>query len=329
MPLVPVISVMCCTYNQEKYIKNCLEGFVNQKTKVPFQVIVHDDASVDSTPQIIREYERKYPEIIKGIYQKENQFSIHPKRLQKFVYPMLAGKYVASCEGDDFWCDKEKLQKQYDAMEQNPDCSICLHKVKMIYENGVETEKYIPSLDFYPDKMMGEDYIRQYLLAKMELFHTSSFFVKRDILFSIPKSMDDSFFVGDVPIILWCAANGNLLFQDYVGSCYRMMSQGSTNQALKNRNYAIMRQKTSVEGLLAFNAETGGKYWEYMKHDLYMRKAQLYFYDKSSMSSNEKKQVFAELSLKEKITAQIKFTKSGNILRNIREIIRLRRYKTQ
>lgn len=317
----PIVSVVCCTYNQENYIKNCLEGFVNQKTTFPFQVIVHDDASTDSTAQIVREYERNYPEIIKGIYQKENQFSIHPKRISKFTHPMLTGKYVAFCEGDDYWCDNEKLEQQYNAMESNPDCSICVHKVEMIYEDGTSSGEYIKTLDFTPGKIIGEDYIKHLYLKGGNLFHTSSYFMKKDILESVPQSMDDSFFVRDMPMILWCAENGNVLFQDFVGSCYRVMSQGSTNQALKNRKYAMMRLKASLDGNLAFNAETAGKYWDYMKHGIYIRKAQLYYCDKSILSSGEKKQVLSELSFKERMTARIKFTRIGNILRNTRQLM--------
>lgn len=323
--MIPVVSVSCCTYNQEKYICNCLESLINQKTTFPFQVIVHDDASTDSTPQIIKKYEREYPGIIKGIYQKKNQFSIHPMRINQFIFPMLTGKYVAFCEGDDYWCDNEKLQKQYDAMERNPDCSICVHKVEMIYANGASSGKYIQTLDFTPGKIIGEEYIKHLLGNSENLFQTSSFFIKRNILLSIPENMKNSFYVGDMPIILWSAENGNVLFLDYVGSCYRLMSQGSTNQALRNRKYAMMRVKTSLDGRLAFNAETDGKYWECMKHGIYLSKAQLYYGDKSTMSLDEKNQVLSELTYIERLIAKIKFTRVGNILRNTAALMRMLR----
>ena len=110
------LSVICLTYNHEKFIRQALDGFVMQKTNFPFEVIVHDDASTDETAKIIREYEIKYPELIKPIYQKENlwQKGIPTKN---YIYPKINGKYVALCEGDDYWTDPLKLQKQVDFLE--------------------------------------------------------------------------------------------------------------------------------------------------------------------------------------------------------------------
>lgn len=120
------VSIWCTAYNHEKYILQCLDGFVNQQTNFEFEVIVHDDASTDSTASIIREYERKYPNIIKPIYQTVNQYSQkHINMIKTFFLPKAKGKYIAICEGDDYWIDPLKLQKQVDFMEANPICTIC------------------------------------------------------------------------------------------------------------------------------------------------------------------------------------------------------------
>ena len=124
---LPMVSICCITFKHEKYIRECLDGFIMQKTNFPFEVIVHDDASPDKTADIIREYEAKYPDIIKPIYQTENQYSQKIKPLWKHVFPRCRGKYIAICEGDDFWCDENKLQMQYDFMEANPDYIWCMH----------------------------------------------------------------------------------------------------------------------------------------------------------------------------------------------------------
>lgn len=126
------VSIICNTYNHEKYIKDALDGFVMQKTQFPFEVLVHDDASTDRTAEIIRYYEKKYPEIIKPIYQIENQYSKGEKISMKFQFPRVKGKYVAICEGDDYWTDLYKLQKQYDAMEKHPEVDICAHQAEML-----------------------------------------------------------------------------------------------------------------------------------------------------------------------------------------------------
>jgi glycosyltransferase involved in cell wall biosynthesis len=102
-----MVSVSCCAYNHEKYIRKCLDGFVRQKTNFKFEVIVHDDASTDNTAEIIREYEKLYPNIIKPIYQKENQYSQGISIKKQYMLPKLQGKYIATCEGDDWWIDDE------------------------------------------------------------------------------------------------------------------------------------------------------------------------------------------------------------------------------
>lgn len=111
-----------------EYIKDALEGFVSQKTNFNYEVLIHDDASTDNTADIIREYERKYLELIKPIYQKENQYSKGVNITSTFHLPRLKGRYVALCEGDDYWTDSGKLQRQFDAMEAHPELDICAHK---------------------------------------------------------------------------------------------------------------------------------------------------------------------------------------------------------
>ena len=130
-----LVQIICSTYNQEKYIGKCLDGFIMQKTNFKFEVLVCDDASTDKTADIIKEYQNKYPEIIKPIFNKENQYSKGVSNWMTYLFPACNSKYVAICDGDDYWCDENKLQKQVDLLEANPDYSLCFHPVKMIYEN--------------------------------------------------------------------------------------------------------------------------------------------------------------------------------------------------
>jgi len=122
----PLVSVICFAYNHEKFIQKCLDGFVMQKNNFAFQVIIHDDASTDKTADIIREYQEKYPEIIKPIFQSENQYSkeFYGNMIEK-IYSNLRGKYTAFCEGDDYWTDEYKLQKQVDFLESHPEFVMC------------------------------------------------------------------------------------------------------------------------------------------------------------------------------------------------------------
>lgn len=140
----PLLTISCLTYNHEKFLRQTLDGFVSQKTNFKFEVIIHDDASTDATQDIIKEYQEKYPEIIKPILQTENQHSKKISISRTFVFPNVKTKYLAICEGDDYWTDENKLQKQVDFLEANPDYSICFHPVKVIYENNFRPEEIYP-----------------------------------------------------------------------------------------------------------------------------------------------------------------------------------------
>lgn len=122
----PLVSIRCLVYNHEPYLRQCLDGFVMQRTSFPFEAIVHDDCSTDGSAAIIREYAEKYPDIIKPIYETENQFSKHDGSLARAMDAAMhpGSKYVALCEGDDYWTDPDKLQKQVDIMEKDPEVGL-------------------------------------------------------------------------------------------------------------------------------------------------------------------------------------------------------------
>ena len=119
-----MVSVICLAYNHIEYIRDALEGFVSQVTDFEYEVIVHDDASDDGTTLIIEEFQKKYPQIIKPIYQKENQYSKKVDLIKEFLAPSAKGKYIALCEGDDYWCNNYKLQKQVEFLEGTIDTEV-------------------------------------------------------------------------------------------------------------------------------------------------------------------------------------------------------------
>lgn len=127
------VTIRCITYNQKDYIRQCLDGFVMQRTNFRFEAIVHDDASTDGTDEIVREYAEKYPDIIKPIFETENQYSKHDGSLGRIMNANTRGKYVAICEGDDYWTDPLKLQKQADFLDANPQCSLTYHACKNVF----------------------------------------------------------------------------------------------------------------------------------------------------------------------------------------------------
>jgi glycosyltransferase involved in cell wall biosynthesis len=131
----PMVYTRTMTYNHEPYIRDCIEGILMQKTTFPVRVLIHDDASNDKTAEIVREYAEKYPNVIKAYFQEVNSYSQKDradfKRLREPFQRWRIGKYEATCEGDDYWTDPYKLQKQVDFLTNHPECAICFHSVKI------------------------------------------------------------------------------------------------------------------------------------------------------------------------------------------------------
>lgn len=223
-----MVSICCLVYNHEKYLRQCLDGFIMQKTNFKYEVLIHDDASTDASADIIREYEQKYPDIIKPIYQTENQYSKGVKISWELQYPRAKGKYIALCEGDDFWSDENKLQTQFDVMENNADCSMCVHKVRIVREKGTDTGNYYPRSDDVKFCMDTEEML-SLLVKEGYPFHTSSYFLRKTtILKYIDKSpkFQYAFNVGDKPLLLFCISDGNIVYINTSMSCWRSGSIG-------------------------------------------------------------------------------------------------------
>lgn len=131
---IVVVSVYCLVYNQEKYLRQCLDGIINQRTVFPFDVIVHDDASIDGSEAIIDEYAKMYPNLIKPIFEKENQYSKHDGSILRTMLGASRSKYIAYCEGDDYWTDPLKLQRQFDYMEKYSEIGLCHTDYRLLKE---------------------------------------------------------------------------------------------------------------------------------------------------------------------------------------------------
>lgn len=153
----PVVSICCITYNQEQYINECIEGFLLQKTSFPIEILIHDDASMDNTGRIIKEYKEKYPDLITIICQTENKYSKGIRVIKEYLFPIAKGKYIALCEGDDYWTDPYKLQKQVDFMEQHPNFSMCSH-ASQILMCGHFDESNIGISELTTETLISEDW---------------------------------------------------------------------------------------------------------------------------------------------------------------------------
>ncbi|MDL2262545.1 glycosyltransferase [Bacteroidales bacterium OttesenSCG-928-I21] len=213
-----LLSISCITYNHAPYIRQCLEGFVMQKTDFLFEVLIHDDASTDGTADIIREYEAKYPEIIKPIYQIENQWRKGRRGSAVFNFPRVKGKYVAMCEGDDYWTDPYKLQRQVDFLEANEDYSMCFHKVKIINDE-------VNLITSWYDHLQTKEYTAEEIMTTWTV-PTCSVVFRSSIINNIPNHKD--FSMGDNVLFLTCAMYGKLYCENIVMGEYRRNSGGLT-----------------------------------------------------------------------------------------------------
>lgn len=153
----PLVSILCAVYNHEPYLRQCLDGFVMQRAFYPIEVLIHDDASTDNSANIIREYEAKYPGLFKALYQTENKYSKGIDIDTGIQFVRAKGKYIALCEGDDYWTDPLKIQKQVDFLESHEDYVMCCTAFTQSFEDDSQA-KITVSFDL--DEITIDDFLK-------------------------------------------------------------------------------------------------------------------------------------------------------------------------
>lgn len=216
-----MVSICCTAYNHEKYIRQTLDGFLMQKTSFKYEIIIHDDASTDKTAAIIHEYEARYPDVIHPIYQTENQYSKGKEIIQTILAPKTHGKYVALCEGDDYWSDPHKLQRQVDALERKKECYMCVHRTEEVKENGEKTNVLFPKTELNEGVISSRNFLS---MTVKYSFHTSSYmFVgeKWREYNENPPTFRRVCPVGDEAYMLYFGQLGSVYYIPDKMSCYR------------------------------------------------------------------------------------------------------------
>lgn len=228
----PVVSICSITYNHAPYIRQCLDGFLMQKTNFPFEIIINDDCSTDGTTEIIKEYAEKYPDLIKPIFHEENQYKKGVRGMfVKYVFPKAQGKYLALCEGDDYWIDPQKLQKQVDFLEAHPDYLLCGTNGLILWDNGTNAPEYF-NRNFTSRELMPEDVIGKWP------FPTASLMCRRE-LFALLDSFKCRTYNGDIRIILVALANGRIWSLADITTVYRKNNDAnsSTNRVKAKKDH--------------------------------------------------------------------------------------------
>jgi glycosyltransferase involved in cell wall biosynthesis len=254
----PLVSICCITYNHEKYIRDAIESFLIQKTDFPFEIIIHDDASTDATADIIREYERKYPDIIKPIFQTENKYS-KGEKVTLFTLKAARGEYIALCEGDDYWIDQLKLQKQISEMKKHPECHISFHPAIQRWVDGRREDGVLGKYSNKTTIFSTEDVI----LGDGGFMHTASIILNR---LAIPRVISFFDFVKDAPVgdyyvQVLGAEHSGALYLDEIMSVYRSGIPGSwTERINKNPNDVASLLRSLIKCNDKLNIFTNGKY---------------------------------------------------------------------
>lgn len=249
-----MVSIICNAYNHEKYIRDALDSFLMQKTDFAFEVLIHDDASTDKTADIIREYEAKYPDIIRPIYQTENQYSQGVYITMEYQQPRARGKYIAFCEGDDYWTDPRKLQKQVDAMEKHPHIDMCAHGAKRVRADNGKLIDYV-----MPSKKDTIFSTKDVILGKGGYIAHASLLYRKSLYDTVPEFVNVSGL--DYFIHINGSLRGGLLYLSECMSAYRWMAEGSWNSSISEDTQWLFEHRKFVATTLdILDAETDFRY---------------------------------------------------------------------
>lgn len=226
------LTVVTTTYNQEKYIGEAIEGMLMQKTNFPFQIVISNDCSTDNTLKILEEYKEKYPEKIKIINNEKNLGA-----MGNFINTLDQIKdteYVALCDGDDFWTDENKLQKQVDFLEENKEFNICFHKAKLFYENKEKKDEIIPQ-DVLEISTIDDLVKSNYIVANSVVYRWK--FNNKNLKDIFP----DNIVPGDYYIHLLHAEDGKIKMINEVMSAYRRHESGMwwSNDSVNKERFTL------------------------------------------------------------------------------------------
>lgn len=232
-----IVSICCLTYNHENYIRQCLDGFVMQKTNFAFEILVHEDASTDSTAVIIKEYEEKYPSLFRCVYQTENQF-LKQNTLINILFKMAKGKYIALCEGDDYWTDALKLQKQVDLMENGED-------VGLIYTNFaylIGSQKNEHNFEFADFSSLNDFFVNN-----IPYLFTGSWLINRKYIEQLQFILKYPNLPGDAQLAVEILSEGGkIVHLDEQMGVYRILTESASHSKKVDKDIGFLQLKFAL-----------------------------------------------------------------------------------
>ena len=239
-----IVSVLCIAYNHKPYIEQTLKSILEQKTTFNYELIVHDDASNDGTTDIIKQYQKQYPAIVKPILQTENQYSKGVCIIRDIMLPQSKGKYIAFCEGDDYWSDPEKLQKQVDYLQQHEDYSAVVHNTER-YEQT--TGKRYSMYHFGENRTL---FFKDVVCEGGQSFHFSSVLTRKAVLEDRRPYIDCADKYRDYPFAILYALSGKIHYMDKIMSVYRVVDKNSSWSQQLNSRDIMCRHWSNINEML-------------------------------------------------------------------------------
>ena len=309
----PLVSICVTTYRHEKYLAQTLDSLLSQQVSFPFEILIHDDCSPDGTADIIRDYARRYPDRIFPLYETENQYSKNIPINETFNFPRARGKYIALCEGDDYWLNPQKLQRQISHMEADPGCTFSFTN-GMIHDESGQT----PDRVFLPYYESERPFLKPesspYTLAeiaRLSFIPTASFVFRTDALRGLPAEFRNKMCQhGDLRMKLYLTAAGHAWYEAMEGCVYRENVPTSAFQVWKKekRNQLFQRCETVVDMVEDVNCYSGAAAQEalYAVRDHYLRVMAHNAPDLKTLKSGPLGRLYRTLPLKERLRCSLR-----------------------
>lgn len=324
----PLVSICTTTYNHERFIRQALDSFLAQKTDFPFEILVHDDASADGTIDILKEYAARYPDIVKPIFETENQYSKNVPINETFNFPRARGKYIALCEGDDYWIDDGKLQAQADFMEAHPDCTFCFTNGYIDDETGRrERREFLPYYEEERAYYRAEDHRCELgEAASLSFAPTASYFFPKSVFTRLGSAFTDKVCQhGDLKMRLMFTALGwgqylhrfSCVYRENVsGGAFSVWSkEGADNTARRAATVSEMLRDVDEMTEKKYTVEVNRLRDRYLYVELWNTSA------KSPLKSADMRRVYRSLPLKRRLIWRVKRALPARLANRLRGLI--------
>ena len=312
-----IVSVLMSTYNHEKYIAQAIESVVSKKTNFEFELVIGEDCSADGTKKIIEEYALKYPKLIRPVFIKENVGAL--RNIYEFALPRCEGKYIACLEGDDFWTNDSKLQKQVDFLEANPECGLTHADVNHYFEDG---KKLMIAVNKNSNKTVPEGDVFEHLIKPEPFFiKTATTCFRKELLvkyFDYELAIRENWPLADLPLWMDISKHSKAHYFDEVFATYRLLNESASRTKSPQKHYQYVKDLYKIKILYLEKYKVDFSKVKLIK-EKYYRTLLNYSMKVNDMDDFQEALTYLnsnkmKLGLKEKILVAIEFFKLNSLI---------------